>query len=273
MNNYHYKFNILYKFMHIISKLGFLLLIMFLVSCQTAKYVTNSPNVAQAEVLMIADKSEEHHVSQMQVRQPKWMAVVERGDRATKAKKWGKAVQFYNRALDLIDHPIATPQAPSATEINKVLRLASQTQLLADNSREQGTRSMLDCGTMMRSQVRGIQIVKHLIPVQFEFSKAIFSEKGQESARQLAYCLRHTKGLSDVRLIGHTDDKGYEQYNYKLSVARAEALKAYLKTEGIMINITTDGKGKQEPLQLENPYYYTSAEIDALNRRVEVITQ
>ena len=266
MNYYHYKFNMLSKIKYHIKKLGFSLFIIVLASCQTVKtedsVVTNPQKiVAEAKVAMPV------------VRQAKWISVVERGDRAAKAKEWGKAVQFYNRALDLIDNPVATPQAPSSAEIQKVLRLASQAQLLADNSREQGTRSMLECGTMMRSQVRGIAVVKHVIPVQFEFGKTTFSEKGQESARQLAYCLKHSEGLSEIRLIGHTDDKGCLKCNCTLSVARAEALKVYLKNEGVIVKITTEGKGKKEPLQLDNPDYYTSEEIDALNRRVEVITQ
>jgi outer membrane protein OmpA-like peptidoglycan-associated protein len=173
--------------------------------------------------LAVHKRSDNHH------QQAEWITVVERGNNVAKMKQWGKALQFYNRALDLIDNPIATPQAPSDVQIKKVLNLASQAQLLA-NSSEVGTRSILDCNTMMRSQVRGFQIKKHLIPVQFEFGKTTFSEKGKKSASQLAECLKQRQrndGLSKVELVGHTDEKGSDEFNDKLSFKRAEFLRTF----------------------------------------------
>ncbi|MEN8218035.1 MAG: OmpA family protein [Pseudomonadota bacterium] len=76
-----------------------------------------------------------------------------------------------------------------------------------------------------------------------------------------------------MTLIGHTDSKGSEEYNYMLSQKRAVAVSAYLRLAGVSARIRTDGKGESEPLQLDNPASYTHAEIDALNRRVEFVIQ
>jgi len=265
---------------HGMIKLCLSLLFIFLCSCQAVKEEKPSfaPPDGETKKAVPADTQSVRQPETVKPERPsydgdpKWMRVVERGDRAAKEKRWGKAAEFYNHALDLMDEPIATPQAPSAAQIKKVLRRASHAQLLAENSREQGTRSILECSTLMRRDVRGLKIIRHLIPVQFEFGKTTFSEKGQESARQLRYCLQHTKGLNEVKLIGHTDEKGNYAQNDKLSVARANALKKYLQKE-LKLHLSIDGRGKREPLALDNPDDYTQAEIDALNRRVEVMIQ
>ena len=101
-----------------------------------------------------------------------------------------------------------------------------------------------------------------------DFGKNKLSQKGKHAAKQLVtYLTRHN--FSKITLIGHTDAVGSHQVNDKLSTKRALALKAYLRKSGISAKIDTIGKGKREPLQLDNQNNYTQAEINALNRRVE----
>jgi OOP family OmpA-OmpF porin len=65
--------------------------------------------------------------------------------------------------------------------------------------------------------------------------------------------------------IGHTDSIGSVEYNLKLSVRRADAVKAYLVSKGIEPNrIYTEGKGKAQPIA------DCTAEGRAKNRRVEI---
>ncbi len=52
-----------------------------------------------------------------------------------------------------------------------------------------------------------------------------------------------------VTLTGHCDSLGTEEYNMKLSFARAETVKAFLSELGAKHeNITVDGKGESEPI-------------------------
>jgi hypothetical protein len=66
--------------------------------------------------------------------------------------------------------------------------------------------------------------------------------------------------------VGHTDSVGSDAYNQKLSVRRAEAVKAYLVSKGIEKNrVYTEGKGEKQPVA-DNK----TAEGRAKNRRVEI---
>ena len=198
--------------------------------------------------------------------EPRWMTQVERGDNASDRKHWQKAVKFYNEALDLIDDPEATPQPPSRSQIEEVIRLASYAQILASSG---ATRSLQSCDQMMRNEVRGIQITKHLMPVKFVFDSSNFTDKGQYSAQKLANCLVKKTKLYRITLVGHTDSKGDSSYNKQLSIKRAKALKIYLRKKGLALPIYTEGKGEDEPLQ-NIPNNLSQTEIDQMNRRVEI---
>ena len=66
--------------------------------------------------------------------------------------------------------------------------------------------------------------------------------------------------------MGHTDSVGSDAYNQKLSVRRAEAVKAYLVNKGVdKARVYTEGKGESQPVA-DNK----TKEGRAKNRRVEI---
>ncbi|WP_069471728.1 OmpA family protein [Candidatus Marithrix sp. Canyon 246] len=110
------------------------------------------------------------------------------GEMYAKQKNWKQAALFYNQSLDLI---AGLKNKPPKFEVERVYRLASETQLLA--------------GT---------------INTAFKNNKTVLTTDGQQSAKQLAEHLINTYPAK-ITLIGHTDPRGYASYNCRLSRGRA----------------------------------------------------
>ncbi|MCB9188268.1 MAG: OmpA family protein [Flavobacteriales bacterium] len=77
----------------------------------------------------------------------------------------------------------------------------------------------------------------------------------------------------NITIIGHTDANGEDDYNFTLSVKRADAVKKYLIQKGVAKSrITTKGEGEKQPIapntdEKGNDY----PKGRQLNRRVEFI--
>lgn len=111
--------------------------------------------------------------------------------------------------------------------------------------------------------------------VLFDFDKATILPKAQEALKQAATIIRE-KGKGTVRVEGHTDGKGSDAYNQKLSERRAAAVKAWLITnEGIgNVDFSTAGFGAKQP-EVPNKKPDGSDDPDGRqkNRRVEIVVK
>jgi OmpA-OmpF porin, OOP family len=99
----------------------------------------------------------------------------------------------------------------------------------------------------------------------FDFDKAVLKGEGKAKLDDLVGKVKGIN-LEVIIAVGHTDSVGTDAYNQKLSVKRADAVKAYLVSKGIEKNrVYTEGKGEKQPVA-DNK---TSAGR-AKNRRVEI---
>ena len=100
--------------------------------------------------------------------------------------------------------------------------------------------------------------------LNFEFGKAEIKKDSLPYLDKLADTLLKAKNWT-IEIQGHTDDKGSDDYNLKLSQNRADAVKKYLISKGVSADtITSKGFGESVPL--------VANDIDAnreKNRRVE----
>ena len=99
----------------------------------------------------------------------------------------------------------------------------------------------------------------------FAFDKSVLQPAGKTKLEDLVSKLQGT----DIEVIvatGHTDSTGTDAYNQKLSMRRANAVKAFLVSKGLPAErVFTEGKGEKQPVASNK-----TAEGRAKNRRVDV---
>jgi OmpA-OmpF porin, OOP family len=99
----------------------------------------------------------------------------------------------------------------------------------------------------------------------FDFDRAVLKPEGRAKLDDLISKVQGIN-LEVIIAVGHTDSVGTDAYNQRLSVRRAEAVKAYLVSKGVEKNrVYTEGKGEKQPVADNR-----TAEGRAKNRRVEI---
>jgi OOP family OmpA-OmpF porin len=99
----------------------------------------------------------------------------------------------------------------------------------------------------------------------FDFDKAVLKPEGKAKLDEVVSKL-NTINLEVIIGVGHTDSVGTDAYNDKLSLRRADAVKAYLISKGVEANrVYSEGKGEKQPVA-DNK----TADGRAKNRRVEI---
>ena len=107
--------------------------------------------------------------------------------------------------------------------------------------------------------------IEILQKVFFDNGKAKIQKKSFPVLDEVASVLAAYKDIKNVRVEGHTDDKGRDEANQKLSQARADAVREYLIGKGVDgARLEAVGYGETKPIE-DNK----TAEGREVNRRVE----
>lgn len=105
-----------------------------------------------------------------------------------------------------------------------------------------------------------------LYGVTFDFNKATIKPESETVLTRAASVLKEKSGFA-VEVQGHTDNVGGDDYNQKLSQARAESVKLWLSAHGTdAARLSSKGYGKALPVA-ENTTDFGRAK----NRRVELV--
>lgn len=110
----------------------------------------------------------------------------------------------------------------------------------------------------------GIKITFHESVVNFGFDSSNLTPSSEENLAKLAKVLKEQPN-TNISIYGHTDSKGSDDYNLKLSERRANSVVNYLNSLGISLSrMTPKGMGETEPIATND-----TPEGRAKNRRVE----
>jgi outer membrane protein OmpA-like peptidoglycan-associated protein len=110
--------------------------------------------------------------------------------------------------------------------------------------------------------------------VLFDFDKATIKPEAASALHTVAGIIQDKGKNRSVRVDGHTDSKGGDAYNQKLSERRAESVKQWLsQKEGLGdVKMTTQGFGAKKPVAPNaKPDGSDDPEGRQKNRRVEIV--
>ena len=109
-------------------------------------------------------------------------------------------------------------------------------------------------------------VVEFKDKVLFGYDQSDLSTQAQASLNKLANVLQKYPD-TNIEILGHTDDRGTDEYNQNLSQRRAASSSAYLRANGVAASrIITKGMGESDPKATNE-----TDEGRTENRRVEFV--
>ncbi|MGB5260711.1 MAG: OmpA family protein [Gammaproteobacteria bacterium] len=103
--------------------------------------------------------------------------------------------------------------------------------------------------------------------VVFEFNSAVLTPNATEDLERVVNMMKQYTVIDKISITGYTDSTGPEQYNQKLSEARAVSVKEFLQSRGVSPRlIAARGEGESSPVADNN-----TREGRSRNRRVDIL--
>lgn len=119
-------------------------------------------------------------------------------------------------------------------------------------------------GAQVERVGEGIKLTLNENAVRFNLNESTLTTTAKTNLDKLVSVFKDYED-TDITIYGHTDSSGNDDYNMSLSVKRAESVKNYLVTKGILsTRFKIVGMGETEPIDTNE-----TKEGMANNRRVE----
>ncbi len=186
---------------------------------------------------------------------------------------YAQAASDFGSALDALNdnsgecYRYGEAPFPGPAQIAEIVTRADESDLLAASF--QPSRVEGRCGGVFLQYIRGYERKSLALPIEFEFGAATFTGRGEQTAGALLACLQAQK-FSSITLTGHTDETGAEAGDLALSARRLAALREFLVRGGFAGKIELAPVGSHEPFRADDVVGRGKAEVDRLNRRVEL---
>jgi outer membrane protein OmpA-like peptidoglycan-associated protein len=144
----------------------------------------------------------------------------------------------------------------------------------AEQDRQQAENEKAQLRERLRQQFNSILetretqrgLIVNISDVLFDFNKYTLKPGAREKLAKVSGILLAYPGLN-IQLEGHTDNVGGADYNLKLSERRADAVRAYLISQGVPANtVTAKGLGEADPVASND-----TAAGRQQNRRVDMV--
>ena len=200
-----------------------------------------------------------------------WLVLALLGDVAYESRDYGRATEWYESALTVIRNEGETPSAPPVPTIERIHGRAQQSRLLARDFVPTPTNRSGRRDGLAAVSYRNFKPERVAVPITFRTDSAELTEKGRNFARDMAVYLKEQRP-GNITLSAHTDPRGSEEYNLELSRRRGEAVKRFLRDQGVTqpIRVEAMGESRPFPLDLRDRERHTQAELWQMDRRVEL---
>ena len=104
----------------------------------------------------------------------------------------------------------------------------------------------VDTAALRRERVQA-RIAQDFTPIYFAFDQSSLSAEGAATAEAIAQLMQEAPEIT-VRIEGHADERGTNEYNLALGERRAQAVQQYLVTYGVDAGrVTVLSYGEEKP--------------------------
>jgi outer membrane protein OmpA-like peptidoglycan-associated protein len=158
-----------------------------------------------------------------------------------------------------IPNPAPDPSAVSRTQHEAVpgerdashhAAAAPQTTAMAPPPRQGNwEREVLkdELNQVLQTRDTGRGLIVNMSDELFEFNKSTLKPEAREKLAKVSHILQEIPNLN-LQVEGYTDNIGSDKYNQKLSQARADAVRDYLISKGLQVNVTVPRYGESNPI-------------------------
>lgn len=163
---------------------------------------------------------------------------------------------------------ISFAQAPTAEQMIEQLKTkpASAVSPAATRTRGLGGTRNLNVDAATAQEVAVAEKASLSLQIQFDFNSSSVKVESKEALTNLAAAMQ-SKDLLEAKFVieGHTDAKGKQDYNQRLSQHRADSVREFLISKGVDgTRLSAAGKGSSDPANTTDP-------LAAENRRVKIV--